>query len=172
MLSVAFLACMVICLSGSSGITHTTGSNGTLTTETIWQEEHTYTPATATHSHRFVWKDTPEEALSLANQAATVTWTDLDLTAYTSADAKAVYLQLLINVDTATKDYWLGVRKNGTSPSYYPYLRVNADNAHAGDLQTDMVIVGCDTGEVIEYYAYVEAGGQADFLIYVMGYWE
>jgi len=154
------------------GIKHavTVSSGQVAKSATQWNADH-QTPGGST-AYGLVWKDASEAALTLTNQAATVDWTDLDLTAYTSANARMAYLQLTLTVDTATKDYYLAVRKNGTTPGQFPLVRVNQGNANAADVFMGYVIVGLDSGQICEYRIDVEAGGQCDVQIDVLGYWE
>jgi hypothetical protein len=135
-----------------------------------WNADHATSGGSVAYG--LVWKDASQNALNVLNQGATVDWTVLDLTAYTSANARMAYLQLTLVVDTATKDYYLGVRKNGTTPGQFPLVRVNQGNANAADIFMGYVIVGLDTNQVIQYRIDVEAGGQCDIQIDVLGYWE
>jgi len=137
---------------------------------TQWNADHTTVGGSTAYG--LVWKDASETPLTLTNQAATVDWTDLDLTATTSTNARLAYLQLTVTVDTGNKDYIFGVRKNGTTPGAYPQIRINQGLAVATDIWIDEVIVALDANQILEYYLFVEAGGQADCSISVLGYWE
>ena len=118
-----------------------------------------------------IWKDTPATALTKTNQAADIAWTDLDLSSYTSADAVAAYIQLRISIDTQNKYYVLEARKNGCTPvAGYPSLYIW--NAEASETRTETAIIGLDSNQLMEYQLVVEAGGQCDAYIYVLGYWE
>ena len=151
------------------GIKHSpTGVSGDKLTTTKWNADHVSSGGYATE---LIWCATDTTVLSLLNQGATVDWTDLDLTAATSASAKAVYLQLSLTVDNGALDYILGVRRNGDTPTMYPCIRINSNVAVATDIWIDQVLVGCDSDQVIEYYLFIGGGGQADCSITVLGYW-
>lgn len=124
---------------------------------------------------KVVWKDVPERALRLLNQTEDLDWTDLDLTAYTSASAKIAILGLRLKIDSLTNTavaLWK-VRKNGTTPSYYPRIRAGSemgDTTYA-DL-FEYALVGLDSGQVIEYELGVTGTIQVDVEIRVLGYIE
>jgi len=123
----------------------------------------------------FVWKDTSERALSEQNVTPNgVSWTDLDLTSYTSSNAKIAYLLLTIHVDTigAGIDSVLKVRKNGTGYLMGPMVRVPKDGATVAGEYHAHAAVGMDSNQTIEHYIDPGAGWQADFYIDVLGYWE
>lgn len=122
-----------------------------------------------------IWKDTPETALALSNQASTVAFTDLDLTAYTSANAKMALLQLKITVDTvgiSNTQCYIQVRKNGQSAGLYGGLVITENQAHNGAYFLAQVVVGLDSGQVMEYALGLSASWQIDAQIDVLGYWE
>jgi len=150
-------------------VKHQTVSDGTFASATEYMKAHVCSTTGA--GIELIMKDEPGGALALLNQAADVAWTDLDLTAYTSATSRIVKLELKINVDTAAVDYALFVRKNGGSDTFYPALYVNSNEAHAFDIFSREVTLAMDTGQVIEYKL-TAVGGQADFYIAVMGYYE
>ena len=128
--------------------------------------------AASTLVSRVVWKDVSENALSDENRSSTLDWTDLDLTAYTSADAKFAIVKLEIVIDSYTNGtIVLRVRKNGTTPSDTPALlgRQGTENANYAWSRD---IVGLDSGRVLEYRLEVTGTAQADFRIYVLGYIE
>jgi hypothetical protein len=162
----------------SMAMKHTTTGLGAEVSETMWAEGHTYdaSAGTQTEAFKFVWKDASENALTLSNiqngDPEESTWTDVDLTAYTSANAKMAYITLHITVDTAAKDYSFTVRKNGTAPDRSPWLNVDQDNAHVADQFRQVVFCGLDSSQILEYYLTVEAGGQCDVRIDVLGYME
>lgn len=122
-----------------------------------------------------VWKDASENALTDSNRTASKTWTVLDLTAYTSANAKLAVLKLSLFIDSITPAayVYLSVRKKGTTPNVYP--QVIAYSSHgdiAGALQEAVVIVGMDTEQVIEYQILLAGTIQVDSYIDVLGYIE
>jgi len=127
---------------------------------------------TQTTGLSFKWKDASEEALVLTDATSSVAFTDVDLTALTSASAKMAYLTVRMTIDTAAKDYAVGFRKNGTTPTMYPKMSVYGEEAHAADIFQTQMTVGLDSGQIAEYILAVEGGGQCDLLVHVLGYWE
>ena len=121
------------------------------------------------------WKATNATSLSAENKTASVTWTDLDLTAVTSANAKLAFIKLVVILDSisGTAGVTLSVRKNGDTPGDTPTLYV--DNLH-GDIagsRFDMIQpVGLDSGQVIEYQISISGTIQVDCYLVVMGYIE
>ena len=73
-----------------------------------------------------IWKDASERALSDEDRTTDLDWTVLDLTAYTSTDAKLALLLLSFRTRNAgtSWDNCLFVRKNGTTPSYQPFIYI------------------------------------------------
>lgn len=114
----------------------------------------------------FVPKDEPPLALSLASQSD-VAYTDLDLTSDTSANARAVLLNLFIQ-DSGGANALLYVRKNGVTPTYVPYVRSQVASVY----NNIAVAIPCDTGQVIEYSIDATGANTADVAITVLGYWE
>jgi hypothetical protein len=90
-------------------------------------------------------------------------WTELDLTAYTSANAKFILMQLRHNT-TATAGDIFGVRKNGDAAVYYPAV----DCQVTGKIMRGMITVAMDSGQVIEYWA----TDASDTVIDILGYIE
>jgi len=123
---------------------------------------------------KVIWIDAPSSAMTDLNRVASLGWTDLDITAKTSADAKLALLSLWLRPDVVGTGIhsFLSVRKNGTTPSYLPNLIVNKAQITAGGEVQTFVIVGLDSGQVLEYYIYVATGWQIDTLISVLGYVE
>ena len=113
------------------------------------------------------FKTNPERALTLANQSA-VDWTDLDLTAYTSANARGAILQLSV-MDSGGANGEFRVRENGSGgAAYVPVARTQV----AGIWIHSPAIVGCDAGQIIEYKISATGAGTANAWIDVLGYWE
>ena len=125
--------------------------------------------------NKIVWKDASEQALADLNRTTTLDWTDLDLTAYTSADAKFAILTLIIAVDSieGVSGAYIGVRKNGTTPTWYQVVNVASRNGDiAGSSHYATAIVGLDSGQVIEYILSMYTTIQFDSYINVLGYIE
>jgi len=121
---------------------------------------------------KVVWKDTPPRVLNDVNRVASLGYTDLDLTASTSANAKFAMLGLHVHIDNYTNGHIrIRVRKNGTTPTGTPACW-GMNNAASLFWHADVVICGLDGGQVLEYALEVEGVGQADFLIDVLGYIE
>lgn len=123
---------------------------------------------------KVVWKDASSTALTDFDRTEILDWTDLDLTDYTSPDAKFAILGLRMRADTVgTDDSSLKIRKNGTTPGISPILTMDAAGTTAGVYQRLVIIIGLDSGQVIEYCIAVGPGGwQVDSIIDVLGYIE
>lgn len=123
---------------------------------------------------KVVWLDAPVTK-TLADQTADVNFTDWDLTADTSPDAKLVILNILIAYEIAVAGNFVfaGARKNGTTPSYYPRCWLPA-NANAGAYFENTSIVGVDSGQILEYNLDSDnwGGGKVDVYLNVLGYIE
>jgi len=128
--------------------------------------------ATAGGLSKIVWKDASERALNLANQTTTIEWTDLDLTAYTSANAKFAILRLRAHLDSYTDGQtWLNIRKKGTTPTYMHYV-YPISNPVSGNEYELGIIQALDSEQVIEYYVRFTGTAQVDYTIDVLGYIE
>jgi len=116
---------------------------------------------------------TPALALSDLNRIATLGWTDLDLTAYTSVNAKFALLFLRITADVIGGGAYstLASRKNGTTFSIVWSSNIFT-YASAGDFSDLVVIQEMDSSQVIEYAITLGAGWQVDSSIWVMGHTE
>lgn len=90
-------------------------------------------------------------------------WTDLDLTAHTSANAKFVLL-ILEHQDTCSANDNFSVRKNGTTPT----INIGIIASNATQFASIMVTCAMDSGQVIEYYA----TDASDTKIGIVGYIE
>ena len=122
-----------------------------------------------------VWKDTPTRVLTDSNRTTSATWTSIDLTASTSANATAALLKFEIQMDSVSAPGRadLGVRKNGTSPSYHPQLRISDKNGDvAGSIVYGFAICGLDSGQVLQYEIAMSGTIQVDTFIEVLGYIE
>lgn len=129
--------------------------------------------AVATGGSQVIWKDASERALTDSNRTTTLNFTDLDLTAYTSAAAKFAIIQLRIHSDAvgASGYSYLTIRKNGTTPAYAPLIMLEYGMG-AGNTYFLLGIVGLDAGQGIEYKIYVDADFQIDSYIDILGYIE
>lgn len=120
---------------------------------------------------KVVWRATSDLTLNLLNQTATTDWTNLDLTAATSANAKFAIIKLMVHIDSYSSGrVSVRVRKDGTTT---PVMDLEH---HAPDMTTPyvygMVIVEMATGQVIEYSTEISGTAQADFQVRVQGYIE
>ena len=141
-----------LAIGGSSGMVLT--SHGA-SKDPIWQ-----TVTAGGGGHSFTATNSTEV---LNDNTPPTSFTDLDLTSATSADAVAVSLH------TAYTDSGVGnnqsVRKNGASGSgIRTFIQVsNVRNDGAG-------VIGCDAGQIVEYNgADVSC---TTFIIYLEGYWD
>lgn len=121
---------------------------------------------------KVVWKDAPARALTDADRTVSSGYVDLDLTASTSSSAKFAILNLILHLDSYTTGrIYILVRKNGTTPSYMGMVECAPPVAGA-HLYTGVVIVGLDTGQVVEYAIVLTGTAQVDSYIDVLGYIE
>ena len=108
----------------------------------------------------------------MSDATATVSFTDLDITAQTSANAKLAILNLSVHIDSYTSGFVkLSVRKNGETPSYTLGC-FGIDLPECNNSNQVQGIVGLDSGEVLEYQFEISGTAQADAIIDVLGYIE
>lgn len=122
---------------------------------------------------KIIWKDASESAMADSDRTSSLDWTDLDLTATTSANAKIALLELFIRTDSYTSgNTYLSVRKNGTTPDQYPMIL--ADTVVTGFMSTRLgyCLLGLDSGQVVEYSITLGTTTQVDTGIRVLGYVE
>ncbi len=108
-----------------------------------------------------------------AGRVATLAFTDVDITASTSAIAKFALLMLRVssNIGAGGNNATLGVRKNGDAPVQFPMVacrQLSADNNYA----VGFVIVALDAGQIFEYTIVIGAGVTASSSIDLIGYIE
>lgn len=152
-------------------------STGQLITAARWNQYNGANGSLEYLKGRFNWKSSTSDSLSLSNKTSSVSWTDLDLTSVTSADAKLAWLILMLTADSVGANGYalLGVRKNGETPTDYPYVVMAESLGHTGgptSTQAAEVIVGMDSGQVVEYQLYIAGTIQVDAKIKVLGYIE
>ena len=123
---------------------------------------------------KVVWKTTPSVAMTDPPRTVTLNWTDLDLTAYTSENAKLAILLIRFRATVIGAGAYseLEVRKNGTTATSTPRLRIDGSGITAGTDQYLDVVVGLDSGQVLEYRIDVGEGWTVDSRIVVLGYIE
>ena len=124
---------------------------------------------------KIIWKDASVQVLADLNRVATLDWTDLDLTAATSANAKFVILAIRQGLDsiTAPSYTYLQVRKNGTTPNFLPFIVLGTSLGDITGADTgEILTLGLDAGQVIEYKIIVIGTIQVDTHIHVIGYIE
>lgn len=123
---------------------------------------------------KVVWKDVPESAINDLDRTENLLWTDLDLTPFTSGKARMAIVSLVMRADViGTASYAnLKIRKNGTSPAYYPVMIMDKVGTTAAVYRYKEVIIGLDDGQVMEYAITPGAGWQVDTRIRVLGYIE
>lgn len=116
-----------------------------------------------------VWKDT--QPVIFSSTASTgVGFTDLDITADTSAAAKIAIIQVMMHIAAYTSGgiiFYL--RKNGTTP-VYP-IRVQFPAPANGSYFFAVVMVGLDANQVLEYAFTIDAA-TVDMGLYLLGYIE
>ncbi|HUT96834.1 MAG TPA: hypothetical protein VMW60_01805 [Dehalococcoidales bacterium] len=125
----------------------------------------------------FKWKPTTSDSLSIPNRTSSVAWTNLDLTSVTSEAAEWVILLLSLVADSVGAGGYalLGVRKDGETPTDYPFIVLSEALGHTGGVtSTQCAVVPCAmaAGQVIEYQLYITGTIQVDAKIKVLGYIE
>ena len=119
---------------------------------------------------KIVWKATTTATLALDNQGD-VGFTDVDLTSVTSSDAAGVILSASMRNNTANEYAQLEFRKNGDTPDY-PAKMTTDDSFGANVNHFGTILVGCDTGQIIEYKIDTESSSSVSVTMSVLGYWE
>lgn len=122
---------------------------------------------------KVIWKDASGQAVFDLFRTTTLDWTELDLTAFVSSDAKFVLLQVQHYVNSISSggkalEY---VRKNGTTPQWAPYLMTDsAKGDAAGADKAAHFILALDDDKKVEYK--IEITGTIDLhtFITVLGY--
>lgn len=124
--------------------------------------------------HRVIWKDSSETGMSDLDRAATLAFTELDLTAQTSPAAKFAILRMRIKANTvgAGNDSYIAVRKNGTTPAAHPWLGLDKAGTTVAVYRFQTFIIGLDSERKIQYKIDVGTGWQIDTRISVLGYIE
>jgi hypothetical protein len=116
----------------------------------------------------------PVNVVTDESRTTELAWTDLDLTAFTSATAKMAILYIrFVVVDAGTSSYNdVRIRPNGSSFNN-PAVFVQGNAANDGANACNTVIVGMDADQVIEYSIDIAAGGVVlHTYIWVLGYIE
>ena len=121
---------------------------------------------------KMVWLAESVGLVADTGRTANLAWTDKDITANTSPNAKFAILLLRTNCTAYTSNYaFLQVRKNGDTPTNAPQL-MHPSATEIPDRRDLSAIVGLDSGQVFEYKIAVVATGTYDTYIYLLGYIE
>ena len=131
-------------------------------------------PAASTVVSRVVWKNASTFALIDTARVVTLDWTDLDLTAATSAAAKFAIVLFEINADViGTGNYSrVGIRKNGTNPASPILAVMDKAGVTVGVYHRVFAIVALDAGQVLEYTIEIGTGWTLTSYIDILGYIE
>jgi hypothetical protein len=123
---------------------------------------------------KIIWKDSSQTALSDLNRTSSLNYTALDLTPYTSPNAKLAFVSMRIKPDTVgTGQYCsLSLRKKGTTPTAVPALLLDKAGTTQGVYHKATSLIGLDAERKIEYNIIVGTNWQIDTRIYVLGYIE
>jgi hypothetical protein len=123
--------------------------------------------------NKIVWLDASVSVMADSDRTVALGWTDLDLTASTSASAKFAILRLsgMCSVPGTGDTNALLVRKNGTTPANCPDIQLTY-TLPAWTAAQAIVIVGLDAGQVLEYSIAVAVGAHFYTYIQVLGYIE
>jgi len=124
---------------------------------------------------RFNWLGASVQVVAQSNKTSTIAYTDVDLTADTSATAAFAFLQLHMDLDSVNNGIaTLSVRRNGDTPTYVPGIRGGAaDDATTSRMpwsQLHECIVGLDAGQIFEYTLVITGTIQVDVYINLLGY--
>ena len=120
--------------------------------------------------------DEPLNTLFLDDINATSgAWTDEDVTADTSANAK--FVKILVSlipsvIGAATTFCDIGFRKNGITPATVQKLRVPMESVGVANGLFAEFTVPLDSGQVMEYFFTCGVGWTSDVNVYVVGWWE
>ncbi|MBA7588096.1 hypothetical protein ES708_30144 [subsurface metagenome] len=123
---------------------------------------------------KVIWKDASETAMDDSNRTASLPYTLLCLTPYTSPNAKLAILMLRMRPDTVGSGLYsqLFIRKNDTLPASLPRLILDKAGTSPYVYHYCQVIIGLDSSQFIEYNIWVGTGWQVDSQINVLGYIE
>lgn len=157
-------------------VTWTGGSNkssGDLVTDTNWNAYLGADGSLDYLNERFVFLSSPSEVVDDTGRTSSLSYTNLDLTSATAADAHWVYLQIYIyvnSISTAARAT-VHVRKDGETPTYTPLVSAGEYSGLAADGWV-MGQVWCEmtTGQVIEYDISISGTINVDTSIRVLGY--
>ena len=120
--------------------------------------------------------DEPINTLFLDDINATSgAWVDEDITADTSANAKAVRLLVHLQpsvIGAANTFCDIAFRKNGVTPATVTKLRVSAEMTGTLSGVFSEHTVGLDSGQIMEYFFTCGVGWTSDVNVYVLGWWE
>ena len=134
-------------------------------------------PATKGYTDSFskvVWKDASQSAMDDYGRTTFLNWTARDLTTRTSPNAKLAIIQLVIEADVVGTGLtsFIGIRKHGTTPVYYPLLRLDKAGTSVGVYNHQVVIVGLDNDRFIDFTILPGTGWKLESHIAVLGYIE
>jgi len=125
---------------------------------------------------KVIWKDASETALNDDNRTSSIFFqnTELDLTAFTSANAKFAIVRMDFKADVVGSgdDCYFSIRKNGTTPTHYPRVAMHKTSAIVGFRYYEVAIIGLDEDRKIQYQIDVTTGWTVDSDIKVLGYIE
>lgn len=121
-----------------------------------------------------IWKATNQRAVNDDDRTVDLAWTELDLTAYTSENAKFAVLMLQLKPNTigTGSSCNVRVRKHGDTPTYVALLRIPKDGVTVPVATEEVVEVGLGPGQTIDYTIDVGTGWDIDTEIDVLGYRE
>ena len=161
-------------MAWTGGVTLATGD---LVTEAMWNNYLGVDGSIDVLNNRFVWLATSVEVLALNNQdeGDDIDWTDLDLTAVSSANAIWAYLRVALVIDSeGGGSAYISIRRNGDTPTHYPFVGVDTVQTgySASASERECVMCGMDSGQVIEYKTSLAGTIQVDYTIALLGYIE
>lgn len=148
-------------------------SSGDLVTDTNWNNYLGVDGSLDYLNERFVMLASPSQEVADTNRTSSLSYTNLDLTSATAADAHWVYLQIYMFCDSISSaaSAVCRVRKDGDTPTYTPYAKMEEDAGMTANGEVNKE-VWCEmtTGQVIEYSIDISGTIQVDTYIRVLGY--
>ncbi|MBA7589427.1 hypothetical protein ES708_31512 [subsurface metagenome] len=123
---------------------------------------------------KIIWKDSSQTAISDLDRTVDLPFTELDITARTSPNAKLAIVRMDFAADVVGtgNECEFEIRKHGTTPAHYPRLTLDKAGTTVGVYHYMMTLIGLDNEQKIDYAIDVGSGWQVDSRIRVLGYLE
>lgn len=127
---------------------------------------------TAVNAAKFIPIDPPVAVKTLTGLGDEDAWTDIDVTANTSASATAALINIFMLDSTSGDVFALHIRANGSSTAKGS-VTARAKTQVTSQIATNTMIVPLDANQIFEYLFDREGGsGTLEFgEIQILGYW-